>query len=178
MRPLLLPLTAALCLVAVDARAHADALPLALDVLTGAPDALTVEATFGLLVLTDGGDWRWLCHETIARPQGILIPRYVRNGDGVLLATLGVRDGGQVKSESLYRSADDCDWGPAGGTTGRLIADVAFDPADDSLALAVSGGLGDGVTNSILRSTDAGATFGPTSVADVDRLFEALAAAL
>jgi hypothetical protein len=159
-----------------DARAHADALPLALDVVLHpeTPSALSIEATFGLLLSDDAESWRWVCHETIARPEGFLVPDYVRNEEGVFLAALRVLEQGTVEGESLYRSSDACDWVPAEGTTGQVVTAVAFAPDDGAVAIAVTGTVD--APNAILRSEDAGATFGPTSGADqAERIFRSVA---
>ena len=111
-------------------------------------------------------------------PGAFLTPWYLRNGDGVLLATIGALVQGQDEEESLYRSTDGCDWAPAGGTRGDVVTAIAFDPSDDDVALAVSGDVAAGATNGIKRSVDGGATFAATSHTDVpDRIFRSVVAA-
>ena len=183
MRAPRLPLIA-LCVVAFaasspppDAAAHAGAPPEPLDVLLHPEDAtaLSLEASFGLLLQSDSEAWEWLCHETIVRPGAFLTPDYARNGAGVLLATIGVLQQGQDPQESMYRSTDGCDWSPTGGTRDQVVTALAFDPKHDDVALAVTGNLTVGASNGILRSTDAGATFAATSVDDVDeRIFRSI----
>jgi len=157
-----------------DAFAHAGAPPATLDLLphTESETALSVEATFGLLLSDDTESWYWLCHETIARPGAFLTPEYARSGDGVLLATIEVLQSGQDPLESIYRSADGCDWAPPVGLREQVVTDIAFDPTDADVALAVTGALTVGALNGIHRSADAGLTFAPTSAGALDeRIF-------
>jgi len=160
------------------ALAHSGAPPGTLDLLPHleSETALSVEAAFGLLLSDDAGTWRWLCHETIARPGAFLTPHYARNTDGVLLATIGVLQQGQDPLESIYRSVDGCDWAPPTGLRELVVTDVVFDPTDPSVALAVTGSVTVGALNGIHRSADAGAAFVPTDVGEVDeRIFTSVA---
>ena len=161
-----------------DASAHAGAPPDTLDLMSHAESAtaLSVEATFGLLLSDDTQSWRWLCHETIAQATAFLTPAYARSADGVMLATVAVLQQGQDPQESAYRSVDGCDWAPPTGLRDLVVTDIAFDPTDPAVVLAVTGGVTVGVLNGIHRSTDGGATFTPTSSGELDsRIFNSVA---
>ena len=160
-----------------EAQGHAGAPPDTLDMILHdeAPEGLSLEATFGLLLSDDTVSWRWLCHETIARPGAFLTPSYTRNASGVLLATIGVLQQGQAGDESLYRSTDACDWAPVVGLTNDVVSAVTFDPTDENVALAGTAGVTVGALNGIHRSSDGGATFSSTSASDLEsRIFRTI----
>jgi uncharacterized protein (TIGR03382 family) len=135
----------------------------------GNPGAVRLEAPWGLVVSTDGEAYDWVCHEVLSNGVAEL-PEFEVSRDGVLLGVTGLLTGVVVPDESLYRSEDGgCSWSAVGGTTGRLIQDAAFDPANGALVLAVtSDPLVDGVPirNGVFRSTDGGETFVETASFD------------
>lgn len=128
-----------------------------------------IEASYGLVVPGDDG-YRWICHEAVTEPGVVRSPRYARSRDGVWLGwlpdpALG-RDG-----ETLFRSADGCDWPAVPGL--GVVSDAAFDPSDGRFALATSAT--PGVANTIWTSSDAGSTFVPAFPPVADRRFGSVA---
>jgi len=166
-----------LLLVPATAWPHAGALPQSLDVLRfpGNANALSLETTFGVVVSPDSEQWRWICHETIIRDMTAVIPRYSQNRDGVLLAHTNLLSDALADSrESVYRSADGCDWLAPIGLTDAIVADVAFDTEDGNRALAALADLEPEALNGIRFSTDAGASWTPATVEADDRIFQAV----
>ncbi|HCP45463.1 MAG TPA: hypothetical protein DIU15_05445 [Deltaproteobacteria bacterium] len=156
---------------------HAGALPQSLDVLRfpGDEDALSLETTFGVVVSADSQQWRWICHETIIRDMTAVLPRYTQNRDGVLLAYTNLLSEALADPrESVYRSEDGCDWVAPLGLTDAVVADVAFDPEDGSLAVAALANLKPESDNGLRFSNDGGASWAPALVDDDDRIFRSV----
>ena len=148
--------------IRATASAHVGDVVGGIDMVVG-PDGAEIEASYGLVV-PDGDDWRWICHEVVTEPGVVRSPRYARSPDGGWLAwlpdpALG-RDG-----ETLFRSTDGCDWPAVQGL--GTVSQAVFDPADGRTALATSAT--PGARNAIFESTDGGLTFAPAFAPLPDR---------
>jgi len=174
-RTLLACLTVTAALTAPAASAHVGEVPGGLDALGPAPPA--VETTVGLL-LHDGDGYRWVCHEAVVRSDFFLTPRYARGPDGTLITSIGLLEVGTDPRQSLYRSVDGgCNWDTPAGLTDRVVVDVALGAG--GVGLAVTGrppGDPDFPGNSIFATTDGGATWAPTEVDGVERVFRTVVA--
>jgi len=125
------------------------------------PEAVLLEAPWGLVVSADGAQFEWICHEVLSNGVAEL-PEFEVSSSGVLLGVSGLLTGTAVEGESLYRSVDGCSWDPVAGTTGRVIQDAAFDPEDAAVAVGVTADAvvqGEPIAGSIFRSTDGGLSF-------------------
>lgn len=167
-------LASVLTQTATNSWAHVGEVPGGIDVLAGRD--LGLETTVGLL-LPDGDDYRWLCHESVVGSDFFLTPRYARNAEGVLLTALGLLDVGTDLRESVYRSTDGCGWAAPEGLTDRIVVDVAFNPQDADQVGAVTGhlaGTAEFSGNALLVSEDAGATWNASALEGLDRVFRGL----
>jgi hypothetical protein len=148
------------------AAAHSGSPPDTLDVLVdpaGGP-ALAIEATIGLVVARDGENYHWICHEAVLPGGSPRMVRYRWTEEGVTFALPRVLGLGILPAESLYRSSDGCDWPAVEGLTGKLVWDLAVDPADSSHLLAITTNSEAAAVNAVYLSVDAGASWQPTEL--------------
>lgn len=168
-RHILLTLAALLaCGGASRAFAHAGAELTGVD--ADQPDML--ETGFGVLV-AEGESWDWICHETVTSPDALLTPGYARSPSGAWLATVPSLAQTRDPTESVYRSADGCDWDPVTGLTGRVVSIALF--LDDDEVVAATAGLDVSDRNGLARSTDGGLTWTVTQELEGVRLITGLA---
>lgn len=151
-------------LLATPAVAHIGAGAGETDILIRADsDDVWMKAPWGFVFRAGDDDWRWICHEVFSGGNDALLPNLVLASDGTLLAVVGMLNGVVVPGVSLYRSVDGgCSWQPVTGLDDRVVVGAAFDPAEPSVALAITADLdtGEGVpANGIARSTDGGASW-------------------
>lgn len=132
-----------------------------------------VAATFGLIVLDEVGQHRWICHEAITAPGAVVAPRYARSSAGAFLGVVPALEQVRDQGESVYHSADGCDWEPVRGLTDEVITRVAFSPDDPDRVLAGSANLEEGTSSSLFLSTDGGQVFDAV-VTVQERLFRSL----
>lgn len=99
----------ALCILAAPTPAAANGrFPATIDVHfhPGNDDVFALQATWGLLTTSDGGQtWHWSCEEAVGF-AGVYDPDYAFTPTGLLLATTVSRDG-------LRLTRDFCTWSPA-----------------------------------------------------------------
>lgn len=147
----------ALLLLTRLAAAHVGAPLDSIDVhpVQGNPSGRILEASVGLVVTSDGDDWRWVCHEAVTTPDAVVAPRYAAES-GRTLAWVPDLAQARTEADAVYWTDDHCEWTPSTGLTGETVDDVALF-ADGTVALAVTDD-GDG-TDAIYRSTDGGQSF-------------------
>lgn len=130
-----------------------------------------IEANYGLVLPTEEG-YEWVCHEALTEPKAVRAPRYVRNPQGVWLATLSDVAQGRGGA-TLFRSADACAWDAVTGIpVGTQVAVATFDPSDPAHALA--GSDTPGAANTIYASTDGGVSWTAAFPAVADRRFHSV----
>ncbi|MFK7927893.1 MAG: WD40/YVTN/BNR-like repeat-containing protein [Myxococcota bacterium] len=148
---------------------HAGAGPVSID--ANASDSL--EAGFGLLLSSDEG-WKWVCHEAVTTPESILTPRYVRSPGGAWFATVPRLDQARLPGQSMYRSADGCDWDPVVGLDDRVMSAVVF--VDPERAVAATADLAEDSVNGLYASRDGGLTWQVRQTFDGVRIITAMVA--
>jgi len=131
-----------------------------------------VEATVGYLRSDNQTTYEWLCHETVTQPEALITPRYVENGDGMMLTIIGDRSQARETEESLYWSEDGCDWFTPNGLTGHQVTAAVFDPSDSQRALAITANPGE--TNHLFSSVDAGRTWTMTGLSIEEGQFSSI----
>lgn len=153
--------------------AHANAGIDSIDVIRGMDSSrVGLETTVGYLRSSDGESFEWNCHEAVTQPDALITPRYVENGEGVVLVTVGDLVQARESEESVYRTEDGCNWNPPDGLTGHQVVDVAFDPTNGMNVLAVTGN--DEGNNRVYRSEDAGLSWAETDLVVENRVFRTL----
>lgn len=164
-----------LALLSPAAHGHASALLEGLDVHRHARGGLVVEASFGLLWQdADDPAWRWLCHEAVTQEGAVIAPRYAFAADGAVLAAVPSLEQAREPGAPVYRSEDRCSWTPVDGLDGVPVIDLAADPTDPDIALAISADVAGGTGGAIHRSVDGGRSFAPVRAAS-DRLYRTIA---
>jgi len=166
--------TSCLLTTASPAQAHFGAIPEALSVFLPADpgsDAIGLEASFGLLLGDETGQFQWLCHENIINIGAIVTPRYAMNSEGVILGTTGVLNSSRDPSETLYRTTDNCNWLTTSGLTDQVVTDMAFSTVNPQRAIASTATLQAGAVNGLFYSDDAGATWQASDTTSSERLF-------
>ncbi len=149
---------------------HAGAGIDSIDVIRPAGTTLVrLESTVGYLREQTNQRFDWVCHESVTQPDAVITPRYVENGQGVILATIGDLAQAKNTSQALYWTDDGCSWNPATGLTDQQVSSVAFDPLDPSMAIAVTSNADK--TNTLFRSTDSGRSWEPSVLAVEERVF-------
>ncbi len=138
------------------AHGHAGVLLDAVDAVeVSGESAYDIELSVGL-VLLDGEEGRWVCHEAVTNEVAVQSPRYARSPSGrrisMLRDPLQARDGA-----SVWWSEDGCEWTAATGMAGLGALSGAFDPTDASHALVIA--RDDAGATVLMRSTDGGASF-------------------
>ena len=153
--------------------AHANAGIDSIDVIRGMESSrIGVETTVGYLRSSDGESFEWNCHEAVTQPDALITPRYVENGDGVVLATVGDLVQARESEESVYRTEDGCNWSPPDGLTGQQVVEVQFDPNNHMNVLAATGN--DEGSNRVYRSEDAGLSWSETDLVVENRVFRTI----
>jgi hypothetical protein len=128
-----------------------------------------VGATFGLLITTDGANWRWVCEQSVyaGGAFGVDDPRYRLSATGTIYAGLpsGLtlsRDGG-------------CSFMHASGAVATAnIGDVAMSPVDAQTVYAVTASVG--VANGFYISHDDGLSFTLVGTPDPTAFFRRVVA--
>ena len=126
----------------------------------------------GYLRSMDGERFEWNCHEAVTQADALITPRYIENSEGVVLVKVGDLAQARDTDESMYRTEDGCNWTPPDGLTGQQIEAMAFDPNDETVALAVTAN--EEGANRVFRSDDAGLTWSPTDLVIEDRMFRSI----
>lgn len=151
---------------------------------TSLPDTLNVairpgnttevglEANFGWLSSPDGGDFTWVCHETVLAPTSELTPFFFL-GQNVTLVTVRALGVSVDPAFSVFRSVDGCTWTSVADLENVNVRELAFDPGTPDHVLAASF-TGSGATNGIWESDDSGATWHKTSLDLADRYFRSV----
>jgi hypothetical protein len=164
------PLALALLVLGVPSAALAHGGPPIVETLAfdpSDPTHLFAGTNFGTIVSHDGGHaWRWVCPSVVGLRPSIEDPLVLVSDRG----TLFVGD-----TAGLWRgSADACDWSssvaPAGLASGGAMARGAA-------GVLFAGTSTDGGSNSVLRSTDDGASWMPVLGPTIDVWFESILAA-
>jgi len=156
-----------------SAWAHANAGIDSIDVVpTTNGDRPGIETTVGYIKPLSTSSFEWLCHETVTQTGALITPQYTENSAGIVLATVG--DPGQAKdpNETVYRSADGCEWSPPSGLSGQRVIALEFDPNNDSRALAATANPNG--ENRIFRSIDSGETWSSTDLSVDGKTFRSL----
>ena len=132
-----------------------------------------IQANYGLLLPAPTGGYRWVCHEALTEPKAVRAPTYVRNTDGVWLATLADVAQGRGGA-TLFRSADGgCSWDDVAGVpAGVQLDQVAFSVVSPNQALVASNT--PDTNNAIYASTDAGATWQAVAGPVANRVFHSV----
>jgi hypothetical protein len=138
--------------------------------------SVAIESTVGLLWAENGSDYRWVCHESVTRPDALMTPRYVRSPSGFTLVTVPKEGEGREGDEVVYRSTDHCDWQPVSGLTGQVIVDFSLDPSTPETVFAIANNPDDTTGNGVRVSTDGGLSWSNTGLADTERQFASILA--
>lgn len=126
--------------------------------------SLMIESTIGMLWSETGGDYRWVCHESVTRADSLMTPRYIRSSAGFTLVTVPKEGEGREEDEVVYRSTDHCDWSPVTGLTGQVVVDFALDTQAPETVYAITNT--PDATNGVRVSVDGGQSWSPTGFAD------------
>lgn len=150
---------AAFLLAPASGSANGTAVPdsLSFHVAPADPDTFWMNATFGFLRTTDGGQsWAWTCHEAILG-SAPFSPKTFASGDGTLFATTPLLLAVEP-SRTLWRTADGCDWTSTPTLDAVSVLAVAPRPNGDRVLAA---GLNtSGTTAFLWISDDGGLSFG------------------
>ena len=124
--------------------------PAAQYVLVGpgaASDVIVLRATFGLVVSRDGGaTFHWLCEEAL-QYRGVWDAPLALSAEGAV--HVGLTDG-------VIRTPDGCTYERNAPLEGTLVADLANDPAGETI-LGIESAVG--IANHVLVSHDRGASY-------------------